>query len=91
MPGQLARQPLGVAEDEQRRVLLELDLALRREARAQQLRPHDLAELRLGQEQEVLRAAAPDAQRRDQPAFGVSSSASTTSPAVTSFESIRWR
>ena len=79
MPGQLARQPLGVAEDDRRRVLLELDLALRREARAEQLRPHDARPARARSA-----AGSPPAPRRQTRSgaisrpFGVSSSASTT-------------
>ena len=62
---QLTRQTVRDAEHEHRDVLLGLDLALRREARAHETRAHGLAELRLGQEQKVVRAATPDAQRRD--------------------------
>jgi len=53
------------AEDQPRLVLLRLDLGLCREARAQQLRADRVSELRLGQHQEILLAAAQDAQRRD--------------------------
>ena len=53
------------AEDQPGLVLLRLDLRLRREARAQQLRAHRVTKLRLGQHQEVLFAAAHHAQRRD--------------------------
>ena len=59
------RDALALAEHDRRRVLLGLDLALRREAGAQQLRAHDLAELGLGQEQEVVVAATQDDERRD--------------------------
>ena len=55
------------SEDEERRVLLHLDLALRAQAHANELRADRLAELGLGQEEEVLLAAAPDDERRDQP------------------------
>src|SRR5512132_2369718 len=43
-------EDLVAADDEPGLVLLGLDLDLRREARALQLRPHDVAELGLGQE-----------------------------------------
>ena len=57
----------------------------------EQLRAHRFAELRLGQQQEVLRPRRHTRSGAISRLFGVSSSASTTSPAVTSFESIRWR
>ena len=50
-------------------MLFRLDLTLARESRAEQGGPHDVTELGLGQQQEVLRPPAPDAQRRDQPAL----------------------
>ena len=69
--------PLAVAEDDRRRVLLGLDLALGREPRAQERRAHRLAEPRLGEQQEVVvrprRTTTSGAMSR---AFGVSSSAS---------------
>ena len=76
-PGSLARDPVLAAEDEQRRVLLGLDLALRGEARrGAGACAHDLAELRLGEQQEVVvaRGARREA-ARSRRAFGVSSSA----------------
>ena len=56
-----------LAERDRRDVLLELDLAARAEAHPQQLLAHRLAQLGLRQEEEVLRAAAPDGERRDHP------------------------
>ena len=58
------RNPLA-AEDDVRGVLLRLDLGLRREAGAEQLGPDALAELGLGQEQEVLVPAPQHDERRD--------------------------
>src|SRR5207237_10747001 len=49
-------QDLSMAEDEPRLVLLGLDLHLRGEPCARELRAHGLAELRLRQQQEILRA-----------------------------------
>ena len=76
-------------------MLLGLDLRLGREAHAHELGADALAELGLGQEQEVVvaRAAARAAARSRAPSR-VSSSASQLSPgasASTSFETIRWR
>ena len=48
-------------------MLLRLDLAAGAQAHAREVRTHGLAELRLGEEQEVLVAAAPDDERRDEP------------------------
>ena len=58
-----------LAEDERRRVLLELDLRLRREAHAHELAAHALAELGLGQQQEVVvpRGAGREAARSRAP------------------------
>ena len=60
-----SRNPLGVAEDDRRGVLLRLDLALGGDPHPGQVRAHRLAELGLGEEQEVVLAAAPDEERRD--------------------------
>ena len=54
-----------LAERDRRDVLLELDLAARAEPHPQQLLAHPLAELGLRQEQEILRSASPDRERRD--------------------------
>jgi len=59
------RNAFAVAQDDRRDVLLPLDLALRGETHPRQLCPHDLAELRLRQQQHVLRPSAPDEERRD--------------------------
>jgi hypothetical protein len=59
------RNALAPAEDEERLVLLRLDLGLRREPEPAQLRRHTLAELRFREQQEVIRPAAPDDERRD--------------------------
>ena len=48
-------------------MLLRLDLALGGEPPAQQGPAHRIAELGLGEKQEVVLAAPPDAQRSDQP------------------------
>ncbi len=65
-PGKVRRDPVP-AEDECRRVLLELDLALRTQAHPHEQRAHRLAELRLREQQEVLLAAAPHDERSDDP------------------------
>ena len=62
--------PLAAAEDDRRRVLLGRDLALRGEAHARELVRHRLAELGLGEQQEVVVAAPPDEQRRDHARLG---------------------
>src|SRR5919109_3688038 len=51
-------------------MLLELDLASRREAHPQQLIAHSRAELGLGQEQELVLTSPPDPQRRYHPCLG---------------------
>ena len=61
--------PSALAEDDRRGVLLGLDLALRGDPHPRQVRAHGLAELGLGQEQEVVLAAAPDDERRDHAAL----------------------
>ena len=55
------------AENEPRLVLLGLDLRLRGEAEPRELSADALAQLRLGQEQEVVRPAAQHTQRGDHP------------------------
>ena len=69
-PSSLVRDAAVLAEDDDRRVLLRLDLDLGREPRAKQRRADRLAETRLGQEQEVVIGAAHDDERRDQPSLG---------------------
>ena len=59
------RDPIRLAEDDRGGVLLELDLALRGEPHACELPQKDVAELGLGQEEDVVGAAAPDEERRD--------------------------
>src|SRR5581483_12522206 len=59
------RDPFAAAEDDRRRVLLELDVALRRETHPREVRLHDGAELRLREQQHVVCTATPDEQRRD--------------------------
>ena len=82
-----------LAEDDRRGVLLELDLAAsRRCASASGEREHGVAELGLGQEQEVVLAAAPDDERRDHARLSASAAAPRRSrPASTSFETMRCR
>ncbi|RDI73269.1 hypothetical protein Gocc_3064 [Gaiella occulta] len=57
---------LDLPEDERRDMLLRLDRALRGEAEARKLGAQSLAELRLGQQQEVVLPAAQHYQRRDE-------------------------
>src|SRR3990172_10554561 len=64
------RDAVGAAEDDDRRVLLARDLALRGEARAEQ-RAHDpVAEPRLREQEEVLRPTTEYAERRDHARLG---------------------
>ena len=63
----VVRDPTVLAEDDDRRVLLGLDLDLGREPRAKQVRAHRLPETGLGQQQEVAGLTAHDDERRDQP------------------------
>src|SRR5581483_8574043 len=68
---EVARRDAAVAaEDDDGGVLLRLDLAARGDAQAAELRRHGLPELGLGEEQEVVRAAAPDEERGDHAALG---------------------
>ncbi len=53
------------ADDERRAVLFGLDRALRREAAAREIAANPLAEVGLGEEQEVVVSAAQHGQRRD--------------------------
>ena len=59
------RDPVRLAEDDRGRVLLDLDVALGREAGAEKRGAHSFAEARLGQQEKVLHAAPPHGQRRD--------------------------
>jgi hypothetical protein len=61
--------PVGTAEDDRRGVLLGLDLALGGEAHPRHVSANGLAELGLGQEQEVVFAAPPHEKRRDHAAL----------------------
>ena len=63
--GQHAVRSLARAEDEVRAMILERDLAARREAHPLQVVAHRLAELGLGQQQEVVLVATQDPQGRD--------------------------
>ena len=75
-------------------MLLELDLCLGREAHAHELDTHAVAELGLGQQEEVVGGPCNTRSGAITRAFAVSSNASQLSPgasASTSFESIRCR
>ena len=89
------QQMLIRAEHHGRGVLLDPDLAFRREPRAEQLARQALAGLGLGEQQKVVLRPPPDDHRRRRPrAFGVSSSASHDSPtgsSATSLETIRFQ
>ena len=61
-------------------MLLELDLGLRCESITNELGPHDLAELRLREKQEVLVAPAQDRQRRDHAGLRVQEQCLTSLP-----------
>src|SRR4051794_3428178 len=65
--GRTLVEPLAAAEHEPRLVLLRLDVDFRREARALQLSAHRVAELRLGEQQEVVGRTPVDAEGRDDP------------------------
>ena len=65
------RDAVAAAEDDHGVVLLELDLALRGEAGAEERRAQSLAEPGLREEEVVVRGPAEDGQRRDDTRFRV--------------------
>ena len=64
-PGQSVAKPVAAAEDEHRLVLLRLDIALARRRIRVRCARTDLAQPRLGQEEEVVVIATQDDERRD--------------------------